>query len=109
MSQEPAFNSSGFFSWLKSSARKVGKTLVEKALVAYYMVLDPAVPKKAKVPLVSALVYLGLPIDAVSDLIPGVGFTDDIAVLAGALALAAVNMRPRHVRAARQTMSGWGF
>ncbi len=59
------------------------------ALTAWHLARDPETPKEAKAALFSALAYLVLPVDAVPDFLPGVGYTDDLAALTAALTLAA--------------------
>jgi len=98
-----------FFDRVGALARKLGKSLVEKVLVAYFVARDPATPLWAKSALVSALVYLGLPLDAVPDVIPVAGFADDAAAIAFALASVVTCIRWRHVTEARDTMRAWGF
>lgn len=103
------FDPDAFMERLTGLARRIGKKMVEKLLVAYYVVLDPATPIWAKSPLIGAMVYFGFPVDAVPDVVPVVGFSDDMAVLALALAAVAASVRWRHVRSARETMRTWGF
>ena len=45
----------------------------------------PELPAKVKTIIMGALAYLVLPVDVVPDLLPVVGYTDDVAVLAYAL------------------------
>jgi uncharacterized membrane protein YkvA (DUF1232 family) len=52
--------------------------------------------------LVGALAYFVRPLDAVPDVLPGVGFTDDAAVLLAALRMVAGHLRPEHHAAARR-------
>lgn len=48
---------------------------------AYYAIKDPNTSIKVKATLAAALAYFILPTDFFPDLIAGIGFTDDIAVL----------------------------
>lgn len=63
-----------------------GKTVVESALTLFYVAQDPNVPAKEKLLIGGALAYLILPLDAVPDFLPVVGFTDDLAAITGAVA-----------------------
>lgn len=108
-SESDGFSFEEFLEWLGEWAGKIGKTLLEKALVAWYVAIDDRTPDWAKGPLIGALVYLGFPIDAVSDFVPFVGFADDAMVLALALAAVVTSVRLRHVRQARHTMRTWGI
>jgi uncharacterized membrane protein YkvA (DUF1232 family) len=69
----------------------------EELVAAYYCAFDGATPLKAKGILLGAIAYFVLPADAVPDLVLGLGFTDDLAVL-----LAAVNTVRTHVTAAHR-------
>ncbi len=71
---------------------------------AYYTALDPKTPTKAKAILLAAVAYFVLPIDAVPDVILGLGFTDDAAVLTAALAIVGSHVKERHRRAARRLL-----
>ena len=63
-----------------------GKTVVESALTLFYITQEPNVPTKQILLIGGALAYLILPVDAVPDFLPVVGFTDDLPVITGALA-----------------------
>ena len=71
---------------------------------AYYCAIDAETPMKAKLVLFAALGYFVLPIDAVPDLVTGLGFTDDATVLATALGVVGVHIREPHRRAARRLL-----
>ena len=79
------YDENDFWSKLKKYAIKIGKELLEKALCLYYVAQEPHVPMTVKTIIYSALAYLVLPIDLVSDIIPGVGYSDDLVVISTAL------------------------
>ncbi len=106
---DDSFDADSFWVYLGDLASRVGRQLMEKALVAYYVAIDSQTPNWARAELLGALVYLGFPIDAVPDYIPVIGYSDDMAVLAMALVAVAANIRWRHVRRARGTMRTWGI
>ena len=56
----------------------------EDLLAAYYCAFDRATPLHVKATLVGAIAYFVLPVDAIPDVLPVIGFTDDAAVLAAA-------------------------
>ncbi len=62
-------------------ALKAGKHVIREAMVLYYCLRDPDTPGRAKAIIIGALGYFILPFDCIPDLIPGAGFTDDLAVL----------------------------
>jgi uncharacterized membrane protein YkvA (DUF1232 family) len=73
----------------------------EELLAAYYCAFDRATPLQVKATLVGAIAYFVLPLDAIPDVLPVLGFTDDAAVLATALKLVASSIQPAHRDAAR--------
>jgi uncharacterized membrane protein YkvA (DUF1232 family) len=91
--------------WRK--ARRVAARLpfAEHLLAAYYCAFDLATPVQVKAALVGALAYFVLPLDAVPDVLPVVGFTDDAAVLLTALRMVAGHLRPEHHAAARVALA----
>lgn len=83
--------------------RKVAARIpfAEDLLAAYYCAFDRATPLPVKATLVAALAYFILPFDAIPDVLPVIGFTDDAAVLAMAIKLVAGAITPDHRAAAR--------
>ena len=63
----------------------IGREALLKAFQLYYVMQKPELPAKVKTVIMGALAYLVLPVDVVPDLLPVVGYTDDVAVLAYAL------------------------
>lgn len=75
-----------FWRKIKRYAQKAGKEVIEKALWLYYAAERPDTPKWAKTAIYGALAYFILPIDLIPDILPGVGYTDDLGVIAAAIA-----------------------
>ena len=73
----------------------------EDAVALYFCALDRDTPAATKGMLLAALAYFVLPTDFIPDFIPGLGFTDDAAVIAAALGLARRAIKPEHRDAAR--------
>ena len=86
--------------------RRVASRLpfAEDLLAAYYAAVDPATPRRVRAALFGALAYFVLPVDMIPDIIVGLGFTDDAAVLAAALRTLAAHVRPGHRERARQAL-----
>ena len=74
-----------FWGKLKKFAIKAGSSVVYTALLLYYTLQKPDVPKKVKATIIGGLGYFILPIDAIPDVLAGLGFTDDLFVLGAAL------------------------
>jgi uncharacterized membrane protein YkvA (DUF1232 family) len=71
---------------------------------AYYCALDPDTPLKVKMVLFTALGYFVLPVDAIPDVLTGLGFTDDATVLATALGIVGAHIQEPHRIAARRLL-----
>jgi uncharacterized membrane protein YkvA (DUF1232 family) len=85
---EEAFSENGFWNKLKKYAKTAGREVVEKALLLYYAAQEEKAPRWAKATIAGALGYFIVPLDAIADITPAVGYADDLGVLA--LAIAAV-------------------
>jgi len=71
---------------LSRSAKRAGRQVVEHALVLHYAAQNPKTPAWARRAAYGALAYFILPTDAVPDWLMAVGYTDDLGVLAAAIA-----------------------
>ena len=89
---------------LARHAVAAGREVVEKVLWLYYASRRPDVPRWAKVTIYAALAYFILPLDVVPDLVLGLGFTDDMAVLLAAVNVVRVHLHQRHRDKARDTL-----
>lgn len=85
---EDAYSDKGFWDKLKKYARIAGREVVEKALLLYYAMQEEKAPAWAKATIAGALGYFIVPLDAIADITPAVGYADDLGVLV--LAVAAV-------------------
>jgi uncharacterized membrane protein YkvA (DUF1232 family) len=86
--------------------RKVAASLpfAEDLLAAYYCAFDRETPRHVQVTLLGAIGYFVLPFDAIPDMLPLLGFTDDAAVLAGVIRLMVAHITPAHRAAAKQSI-----
>ena len=91
--------------WRKLGAGLARIPFAEDLLAAYYCAFDRDTPLAVKGMLVAALAYFVLPTDAVPDVLPVIGFTDDAAILAATLKLVADHIRPLHRDAARDALN----
>lgn len=76
----------------------------EDLVAAYYCATDPATPLAVRATLIAAVAYFVVPIDAIPDVLALVGFSDDGAVLATAIAVAGANIMPQHRERARAAL-----
>ena len=91
--------------WRKLKRVAAHIPFAEELLAAYYCAFDRDTPLPVKATLVGALAYFILPVDAIPDVLPAIGFTDDAAVLATAIKLVVSHIRPAHREAARSALA----
>jgi uncharacterized membrane protein YkvA (DUF1232 family) len=77
----------------------------EDLVAAYYCAFDRETPRRVQVALLAALVYFIVPFDAVPDVMPALGFTDDAAILATAIRMVAGHITVRHHEVARRVLA----
>jgi uncharacterized membrane protein YkvA (DUF1232 family) len=90
--------------WRKLRALAVRLPFAEDLLAAYYCAFDRQTPAHVKAVLVGAVAYFVLPADLIPDVLPVIGYTDDAAMLAGAIRLVAAHITPDHREAARRKL-----
>ena len=87
--------------WQKAR-RTLGRVpFTEDAVAAFHCATDSATPLPIRATLFGALAYFVLPIDAIPDFVPGLGFTDDAAVVVAAITAAKVHITEAHRAKAR--------
>jgi uncharacterized membrane protein YkvA (DUF1232 family) len=91
--------------WHKLRGIPARLPFAEDLLAAYYCAFDRNTPLQVKATLAAAIAYFVLPIDAIPDVMPVFGFTDDAAVLAAAIAMVADHILPLHRDAARNALA----
>lgn len=94
---------SDFMARLKRVAKRI--PFAEDLLAAWFCARDPATPRRVRMTLLAALGYFVLPIDAIPDIMPLLGFTDDAAVIAAAIAAVAGSITIEHRERARRVMA----
>lgn len=96
----------GLLAEVLALVRKLARQLpfTEDILAAYHCVRDPATSLRVRLTLLAALAYFVMPIDAIPDLMPIVGFTDDAAVIAAAMTAVRGAILPEHREKARRSL-----
>lgn len=92
-----------FWPTVRKALRQV--PFIEEVIAAYYAMLDPKTPSRARLTLIAALAYFVSPFDLVPDFLFGLGFVDDISVLAAAIAAVQGSIREEHRQAARRALA----
>ena len=91
--------------WQKLRALAARLPFAEDLVAAHYCAFDRQTPVHVKAALIGALAYFVMPADVVPDVLPVIGYTDDAAMLAGAIKLVASHITPDHREAARQKLA----
>jgi uncharacterized membrane protein YkvA (DUF1232 family) len=89
--------------------RKLARTVsrisfAEDLVAAFYCALDRQTPGYVRATLLGAIAYFVMPADTLPDILAVIGFTDDAAVLAAAVAAVGRHMRDEHREAARKRL-----
>ena len=74
-------------------------------VAAYFCALDPKTPTRVRGILLAALAYFVLPLDGIPDILAGIGFSDDVAVLTAAFAVIRGHVREDHYASADRAMA----
>ena len=88
--------------WADAIVRRLGRRFLRLALAFWYCLLDPDTPTRAKAIILAAVGYFILPVDAIPDVIPGVGHTDDLGALALAVVAVLFHIKAEHRLRARE-------
>ncbi|BBE73003.1 YkvA family protein [Oharaeibacter diazotrophicus] len=92
-----------FFRVLRKAAARI--PFVDELVAAYFCALDPATPTRVRASLLAALAYFVVPFDLVPDFLIGLGFTDDVGVLAATIAMVRAHITDRHREAAKAALA----
>lgn len=94
---------SKFWPTLKKAARAI--PYMDDVVAAYFCALDPQTPAKVRGTLLAALAYFVLPLDFIPDFIISIGFGDDMAVIAMAIAAVRGHITDAHRAAAKDALA----
>lgn len=92
-----------FWPVLKRAFRQV--PFSRDLVAAYFCALDRRTPTRVRGILLAALAYFVLPIDGIPDILVGIGFSDDIAVLTAAFAAIRGHIREDHYVSADRALA----
>jgi uncharacterized membrane protein YkvA (DUF1232 family) len=104
---EEQFTDTGFWEKTKQYARVAGEAVLEPALKLYYSAQDPDTPKWARTTVYAALGYFITPVDAIPDISPLIGYSDDLGVLVAATAAIAAYIKQEHADKAKAKLQQW--
>ncbi|QRM53481.1 YkvA family protein [Sinorhizobium sp. BG8] len=92
-----------FWPTLKRAFRQV--PFSRDLVAAYYCAMDPKTPVRVRGILLAALAYFVLPFDSLPDFLAVIGYSDDVAIIAAALAAIGGHIREQHYEAADRALS----
>ena len=92
---------------IKKFSKQAGTKVIYAVLLLYYAMLDNNVSMKPKLLIVASLGYFILPTDAIFDLTPIIGFSDDLGVLIFALNQISSIVTAEVKESARNKMDEW--
>jgi len=92
---------------IRKFSKDAGAKVVYAVLLLYYAMGDNSVSIKNKLMIAASLGYFILPTDAIFDLTPIIGYSDDLGVLIFALTQIASSVTPEVKEKARIKMDEW--
>ena len=92
---------------IKRFSKDAGTKVIYAVLLLYYAMLDESVNVKSKVLIVASLGYFILPTDAIFDLTPIIGYSDDLGVLIFAINQISSMITPEVKANAKTKMAEW--
>ena len=95
------------FDKLRFVGKKIGSKVVFYVIIMGMLIADTKIPIKVRLVFMAALGYLILPTDLVADLLPIIGFTDDIAFLTYAVGSAREYITPEVKDRAKEKLGQW--
>ena len=104
---ESEFSFDNLMNKIKESAKKAGLKAIYMALLLYYALESPTISTMDKAIIYGALGYFICPIDIIPDILPFIGLTDDIAVLAWAFSRVKKNVTDMTREKAKTKLKIW--
>lgn len=101
------YSEEGFWKKLRQYAKQAGVKVVYAALLMFYAYRRKETPRWAKGIILGVLGYFLAPIDALPDLTPLLGYTDDMGVLAFGLVVVAAYINDGVRLEARRQLLAW--
>lgn len=101
------YSEKGLWEKIKSVSKTAGSKVVYAVLLLFYAMKDKSVSIKTKLTIVAALGYFILPTDAIFDLTPLIGYSDDFGVLLFALSQISASITPEVKEKAVRKLKDW--
>lgn len=101
------YNEKSLWQKIKKYSKAAGSKVIYGVLLLYYTMNEKSVGLKTKIYIAASLGYFILPTDAIFDLTPIIGYSDDLGVLIFALTQIASAITPQAKEKARAKISEW--
>jgi len=101
------FSEKSLWEKVKKYSKEAGQKVIYAVLLLFYTMQDKSVSVKTKMGIAAALGYFILPTDAIFDLTPIIGFSDDLGVLLFALSQISQNITTEVKEKARTKLKDW--
>lgn len=101
------YSEEGLWNKIKKYSKKAGSSVVYAVLLLYFVMKKEEVPKKEKALILGALGYFILPFDFIPDVIPGVGYVDDLGALIAALVRVSMYIDEDIKKQAKDKLQDW--
>lgn len=88
------------FSYFAKVLAFLDRQFARQIVAIYYTLKDESTPDNVRAIILAVLAYFILPFDVIPDIIFGIGFTDDVGVLAFAWGFIIGSVKPEHWKAA---------
>lgn len=98
------YSDSRFWRKIRKITSSASHKVLNVALTLYFCLRDPDTPTWAKTVILGALGYLILPLDAIPDILPGVGLTDDAGTIMAALTVVSLHVKDEHKSRAQEKL-----
>ena len=92
---------------IKQFSKTAGEKVVYAVLLLFYLLTDKEVSLKSNATIIGALGYFIFPLDAIPDIMPAIGFTDDLGVLMFALSEVSSSITPEMKEKAKEKLKEW--
>lgn len=102
-----SYNEKSLWEKIKRVAVAAGVEVIEKVLTLYYCLNDSDTPAWAKTVIISVLGYFIVPLDAIPDMAPLAGYTDDLGALGYAFMMVMMHIKEEHKAKAKAQIKGW--
>ena len=101
------YSEKSFWEKIKKFSKAAGTKVIYAVLLLYYAMKDNSVSLKTKLFIAASLGYFILPTDAIFDLTPIIGYSDDLGVLLFALKQISSAITPAVKENARKKIEEW--